>query len=65
MGLYRKLYIDQKLFEFKRENVQWWRIMESSRRVTAMDWVAPVVVTCGASVSFSGVFRTCRKGNQI
>lgn len=51
MGLCQKLLINQKLYEFKRENDPWWQIIERNHKVTkfisidvtAMDWLASVV----------------------
>lgn len=72
MGSCRKLLIDQKIFELKRENDLWWRITESSHRVVkfisidvaAMDWLASAVGACGVADGSSEFFRTHRKGNQ-
>lgn len=56
-----KFFIDQKLFEFKREKEKWWRITESSQRVMkyisidveAMAWLVSTVRECAAVVGFS------------
>lgn len=66
MGSCQKIRIDQKLFEFKKENAQWWRITESSGRVTkfisidtaALEWLAYAMGDCRASIGSSKFYKT-------
>lgn len=70
MGLCRKIHIEKKLFELKKENAQWWGITESSHRVTkfismdvaAMEWLASAVGACGVYVGSSDFIKLEGRG---
>ncbi|KAF5471359.1 hypothetical protein F2P56_011801 [Juglans regia] len=73
MGLCREVVIEQKVFEFRKENERWWRITESGRRVVkyisvdheALGWLGLMVKECAESLGSSEFLRTRRKGNNV
>ncbi|KAF5449121.1 hypothetical protein F2P56_029600 [Juglans regia] len=73
MGMCRDVFIEQKLFSFRKENDRWWSITESSRRVVkyvsldqeALGWLGFTVKECATPLVSSDFLRTHRKGNSV
>ncbi|XP_041012186.1 uncharacterized protein LOC121255758 isoform X1 [Juglans microcarpa x Juglans regia] len=73
MGTCRDVFIEQKLFSFRKENDRWWSVTKSSRRVVkyvsldheALGWLGFTVKECAASLVSPNFLRTQRKGNSV
>ena len=69
MGLCNEVFIDQKLFEFRKENARWWRIIESSHRGVkyisvdweTLGWLGSMVKECAVTLGPQEFLRTRRK----
>ncbi|XP_035543339.1 uncharacterized protein LOC118347632 [Juglans regia] len=73
MGLCKEVFIDQKLFELKKENAKWWRIIESSHRGVkyisvdgeTLGWLGSMVKDCTVTVGSQEFLQTRRKGDTV
>ncbi|XP_035544577.1 transcription factor Pur-alpha 1-like [Juglans regia] len=69
----KEVFIDQKFFEFRKENHRWWKIIESSHRVVKyialdnepMGWLGAMVRECAVSKGVHEFLRTRRIGDTV